>query len=119
MHQRPVEDVCRTVRRQASIAKPATSHSLHHAFAVHLLEASADLRTIQLLLGHRSLDTTARHLRLATSKVRATASPWRRRPHSNGFAIGLDLPARSRSRMPHPPDNTADKSGKDGQCLKT
>ena len=57
------------------IAKPVTPHSLRHAFAVHLLETGADLRTIQLLLGHRSLNTTARYLRLATSKVCATASP--------------------------------------------
>ena len=70
-----VEDACRTVRYQASIAKPVTPHSLRHAFAVHLLESGTDLRTIQLLLGHRGLNTTAKYLRLATSKVCATASP--------------------------------------------
>ena len=48
---------------------------MRHAFAVHLLESGADLRTIQLLLGHRSLTTTSRFLRIATSKVCATASP--------------------------------------------
>jgi integrase/recombinase XerD len=70
-----VEHVCRQVRAQAAIAKPVTPHSLRHAFAVHLLESGADVRTIQLLLGHRSLSTTARYPRLATNKVCATASP--------------------------------------------
>lgn len=70
-----VEIVCRQARERAGIAKPVTPHSLRHAFAVHLLESGADVRTIQLLLGHRSLGTTARYLRLATNKVCATASP--------------------------------------------
>jgi integrase/recombinase XerD len=70
-----VEDICRITRRQHGIDKPVTPHSLRHAFAVHLLESGTDVRTIQLLLGHRSLNTTARYLRLATHKVCATASP--------------------------------------------
>jgi site-specific recombinase XerD len=70
-----VEDACQQARRCCGNAKPITPHSLRHAFAVHLLESGTDVRTIQLLLGHRSLTTTARYLRIATSKVCATQSP--------------------------------------------
>jgi hypothetical protein len=68
------------VQRRSGLSKPITPHSLRHAFAVHLLEAGTDVRTIQLLLGHRGLATTAKYLRIAASKVCAAASP-------------LDLPA--------------------------
>lgn len=70
-----VEWACREARERSGITKPVTPHSLRHAFAVHLLEAGADLRTIQLLLGHGSLRTTALYLHIATIKVCATASP--------------------------------------------
>ena len=70
-----VNRACQRARRRSGLHKPITPHSLRHAFAVHLLEAGADVRTIQLLLGHRSLKTTAQYLCLATNKICATASP--------------------------------------------
>ena len=70
-----VQWACRLARLRSRIAKPITPHSLRHAFAVHLLESGADLRTIQLLLGHRRLETTAGYLRLATTRVCAATSP--------------------------------------------
>jgi site-specific recombinase XerD len=73
--QDAVELACHKAHQRCGIAKPITPHLLRHAFAVHLLESGTDVRTIQLLLGHRSLATTARYLRIATSKVCSTASP--------------------------------------------
>jgi integrase/recombinase XerD len=76
-----VEQACQKAHRRCGISKPITPHSLRHAFAVHLLESGTDVRTIQLLLGHRSLATTARYLRIATSKVCSTTSPLDLLPH--------------------------------------
>jgi site-specific recombinase XerD len=76
-----VEQACLKARRISGIRKPISPHSMRHAFAVHLLESGTDVRTIQLLLGHRSLATTARYLRIATSKVCSTSSPLDLLPH--------------------------------------
>ena len=75
MSTHAVNRACQVARRRSGLAKPVTPHSLRHAFAVHLLEAGADVRTIQWLLGHRSLKTTAQYLCLATNKICAMASP--------------------------------------------
>ncbi len=66
---------CRKAARKAGLAKPIHPHSLRHAFATHLLEAGVNLRTIQILLGHANLETTARYLHVADVAVRTTASP--------------------------------------------
>ena len=70
-----VEQACQRAHRICKISKPITPHSRRHAFAVHLLESGTDVRTVQLLLGHRSLATTAKYLRIAASKVCSTSSP--------------------------------------------
>jgi integrase/recombinase XerD len=66
---------CREAAHRAGIAKTVHPHSLRHAFATHLLEAGVDLRTIQILLGHANLATTARYLQVADVAVRSTSSP--------------------------------------------
>jgi integrase/recombinase XerD len=76
-----VELACQEAHRASRISKPITPHSMRHAFAVHLLERGTDVRTIQLLLGHRSLATTAHYLRIATNKVCSTTSPFDLLPH--------------------------------------
>jgi integrase/recombinase XerD len=76
-----VEHECQKAHGICKISKPITPHSMRHAFAVHLLEQGTDVRTIQLLLGHRSLATTAKYLRIATSKVCSTSSPLDLLPH--------------------------------------
>ncbi|HUE02012.1 MAG TPA: site-specific integrase [Bryobacteraceae bacterium] len=92
IHRSSVELACQKARRISGIRKPITPHSMRHGFAVHLLESGTDIRTIQLLLGHRSLATTARYLRIATSKVCSTSSPLDLLPQP--------IPIESKARMP-------------------
>jgi integrase/recombinase XerD len=66
---------CKKAAEAAGISKAIHPHSLRHAFATHLLEAGVNLRSIQILLGHAKLETTARYLHVADTAVRSTISP--------------------------------------------
>ena len=59
----------------AGIDKRVCLHSLRHAFATHLLEQSTDIRVIQVLLGHKQIETTALYSQVATRTLRDTHSP--------------------------------------------
>jgi integrase/recombinase XerD len=67
---------CQQAAIQAGLQdKNIHPHTLRHCFATHLLEAGADLRTIQILLGHRALEETTIYLHLSQKHLSATASP--------------------------------------------
>ncbi len=62
-------------RQAAGIDKRVSLHTLRHCFATHLMEQGVDVRVIQVLLGHKKLDTTARYTRVASNTLRSVKSP--------------------------------------------
>jgi integrase/recombinase XerD len=69
---------CRNARAAGKLGKLVTVHTLRHSFATHLLEAGTNICTIQALLGHRDLSTTARYTQVAATTIGNTISPFDR-----------------------------------------
>jgi site-specific recombinase XerD len=84
----PIESLsCRQLNRAvhaaaqaANIDRRVSMHTLRHSFATHLLEQKVDIRVIQVLLGHKKLDTTALYAQVATDLLREVISPLERLP---------------------------------------
>jgi integrase/recombinase XerD len=82
--------------QRAGITKHVTPHTLRHCFATHLLEAGTDLRSIQILMGHRDIEATARYLHVSTTHLKAAVTPIEK--------IAVSGPANlKRSRKLHKP----------------
>lgn len=78
--EQPISDktvwnVCRAAATRAGIQKKLGPHTLRHCFATHLLEGGADLRTIQLLMGHERLEDTTIYLHLSQRHLHAAINP--------------------------------------------
>jgi integrase/recombinase XerD len=72
---RQLNRACHAAAQAAGIDKRVSLHTLRHSFATHLLEQKVDIRVIQVLLGHKKLDTTALYSQVATRTIRAVRSP--------------------------------------------
>jgi integrase/recombinase XerD len=72
---RCVQLLCARMARKAKLSKRVSPHTLRHCFATHLLENGENIRKIQVLLGHRNVQTTARYLHVSMETITSTCSP--------------------------------------------
>jgi len=75
MSTKAPQTVFQVARRKAGITRPVTIHTLRHAFGTHLLENNVDLRTIQVLMGHTNIASTAIYLHLSKKHISSVKSP--------------------------------------------
>lgn len=75
MSTRQLNRICHMAATAAEIDKRVSMHTLRHSYATHLLEQKVDIRVIQVLLGHKKLETTALYAQVATEVLREVVSP--------------------------------------------
>lgn len=75
IHETSINKALRVARVKAGISKQVTSHTLRHSFATHLLEAGADIRTVQEQLGHSDVKTTEIYTHVLKRGARGVTSP--------------------------------------------
>ena len=75
MSTRQLNRICHMAAAAAEIDKRVSMHTLRHSYATHLLEQKVDIRIIQVLLGHKKLETTALYAQVATDVLREVVSP--------------------------------------------
>jgi site-specific recombinase XerD len=70
LNKRAIQQIVKNAAKKAGIKKRVTPHTLRHSFATHLLEAGADIRYIQRLLGHKNLQTTQIYTHVANRDIK-------------------------------------------------
>ena len=73
-NKRTIQQIIKSAAKKAGIKKKVTPHTLRHSFATHLLEAGADIRYIQQLLGHKCLRTTQIYTHVANKDIKKLAN---------------------------------------------
>lgn len=83
-----VRDALRKAVTKIGLTKRVTPHMLRHAFATHMLETGADIRLVQVILGHSSIRTTQRYVKVSSAHISRTESPLDRLGTDKGKVLG-------------------------------